>query len=65
MTTDFNRDEAIKQVAEGLAKRFPDRDASELQRVATEEVDKLASQPVTDYVIVLGERAARKRLKGD
>ncbi|TPW77881.1 three-helix bundle dimerization domain-containing protein [Schumannella soli] len=65
MTTEFNRDEAIRQVTEGLRKKFPDHSDEQLRSVATEEVDRLATKPVTDYVIVLGERAARKRLKAD
>jgi hypothetical protein len=63
MATEFNADQVIRQVSENLQKRFPDISEVDIRTVVTEEIDALRSKPVIDYVAVLGERNARKRLK--
>ena len=63
MTTEFDQDEVARQVAEKLREKFPDTDAATLKQIVNEEVAVLAQLPVHDYVAVLSERAARKRLK--
>ena len=63
MTTDFDRDEVVQQVTAKLREKFPKASGDEIQKIVGEEVDGLANRPVQDYVSVLSERAARKRLK--
>ena len=63
MTTEFDKDEVARQVTEKLQEKFPDTDADTIKHIVNEEVAALAERPVHDYVAVLSERAARKRLK--
>jgi translation initiation factor 2 alpha subunit (eIF-2alpha) len=63
MTTEFDKEEVARQVAEKLQEKFPDTDAATVTKIVNEEVAALAERPVHDYVAVLSERAARKRLK--
>ena len=63
MTTEFDQDEVVRQVTERLTERFPKAKPADVQRIVQEEVAELATKPVTDYVSVLSERAAKKRLK--
>ena len=63
MTTEFDRDEVVRQVTERLTEKFPKSAPADIQRIVEEEVTALAARPVVDYVSVLSERAARKRLK--
>ncbi|WBU38193.1 three-helix bundle dimerization domain-containing protein [Homoserinibacter sp. YIM 151385] len=65
MATEFDRDQVVAQVTANLEKKFPEADSAEVERIVAEEVDALAKQPVRDYVSVLSERAAKKRLKKD
>jgi hypothetical protein len=64
MATDFDPDLIIKQVTEKLGEKYPDVDAGTIRSIVTEEVSSLEKQPVKDYVSVLSERAAKKRIKG-
>lgn len=63
MTSEFDPDEVARQVTARLTERFPDADASHVESIVREEVAALADKPVHDYVAVLSERAAKKRLK--
>lgn len=63
MTSEFDRDQVVSQVSSTLQAKYPERDAAEVERVVAEEVDALAGKPVQDYISVLSERAAKKRLK--
>jgi hypothetical protein len=63
MTTEFDRDEVVKQVTQALAKKLPEKSEDEIRAVVADEVDALSGKPVRDYVSVLSERAAKKRLK--
>ena len=63
MTTEFDQSEVVRQVSERLREKFPKIDANTVETVVQEEVARLADKPVIDYVSVLSERAARKRLK--
>lgn len=65
MATEFDRDSVIAQVTERLAEKFDGLDRSRIEAIVTEEVDELADKPVHDYVAVLGERAAKKRVKDE
>lgn len=63
MTTAFNADEVIRQVTEKLQGKFSQASPDEIRRIVAEEVGELEKQPVRDYVSVLSERAAKKRLQ--
>jgi translation initiation factor 2 alpha subunit (eIF-2alpha) len=63
MTTEFDADEVVRQVTEKLSTKFPDLPHDQIASVVAEEVGILAERPVHDYVSVLSERAAKKRLK--
>jgi hypothetical protein len=64
MATDFDPAQIIKQVSEKLGEKYPDVDESTIRSIVSEEVATLEKQPVKDYVSVLSERAAKKRIKG-
>lgn len=63
MTREFDADEVSRQVSGRLRERFPNASASDVESIVREEVEALADKPVHDYVAVLAERAAKKRLK--
>ncbi|MDJ0335332.1 MAG: three-helix bundle dimerization domain-containing protein [Rhodoglobus sp.] len=65
MTSDFDADEVARQVTARMHERFPQASASHVESIVREEVAALADKPVHDYVAVLAERAAKKRLKRD
>lgn len=65
MTTQLDRDEIVNQVASKLASKHPKWPASEVERVAREELDAIADSPVQDFLLVLTERATKRRLKRD
>ena len=63
MTTDIDIDEIFTQVSARLREKFPNRSPGEVEAVVRAELDVLANRPVKDYLEVLTERAAKKRLK--
>ncbi len=63
MTSEFDAVEVARQVTARLTERFPKANASDVESIVREEVAALADKPVNDYVAVLAERAAKKRLK--
>ncbi|WP_344339741.1 three-helix bundle dimerization domain-containing protein [Agrococcus versicolor] len=63
MAKDVDHDEVMRQVIVRLQERFPDASEEEVARVAREELDALWQLPVQDYLTILTERAAKKRLK--
>lgn len=63
MTTELDNEEIIRQVIGELEQKFADRSPDEIETVVREEFNVLASRPVRDYVLILTERAAKKRLK--
>jgi hypothetical protein len=63
VTTDFDADQVIGDVAARLRDQFPDEDPSRIDAVVREEVERLREATVTDYVSVLSTKAAKKRLK--
>lgn len=65
MSTEFDVEKVVDDVAARLRAQFPDRDPDQIEAVVREEVDQLRQRPVTDYVAVLSTKAARKRLKAD
>ena len=63
MTTNIDHDEIVAQVRAKLAAARPAWDAAEIEREAREELDALADSPLQDFLVVLTERATKKRLK--
>lgn len=63
MATDIDIDEIHAQVTAKLRQKFPDVPADEVDAAVRAELDELVGRPVRDYIQVLAERAARKRLK--
>jgi hypothetical protein len=55
--------QAIGQVVEHMATRFPEIDRGLISEVVDEEYDTFAGHPVRDYVPVLVERQVKGRLR--
>lgn len=60
---EFDVDEVTAVVAARLRERHPEVPEKEVEKTARLEVEALAGRPVQDYVAVLSERAAHKKLK--
>lgn len=65
MATEFDADQVIRDSTAAVHKKFPETPETEVEAIIREEVELLAGRPVQDYVSVLVERAAKKRLKRD
>jgi hypothetical protein len=65
VTTDVDDEDTLRQVVDRLQEKYPDVARVDLEVVAREEYYSLAGRPVRDYLSILTERAARKRLKKD
>jgi hypothetical protein len=63
MTTEIDNEETIAHVTERLVEKNPDVARAEIEAVVRQEFDGLVGRPVKDYLAVLTERAAKKRLK--
>ena len=63
MTTDQTDDEIKTQVTERLRLKFPEASEAEIQAIVDEEFAGLADRPIRDFLGVLTERFAKKRLK--
>ena len=63
MTANIDDEETIRQIVERLEKKFPDVPRAEIEDVARAEFAALADRPVRDFLTILTERAAKKRLK--
>ena len=63
MTTDIDNDDIKRQVVEKLVEKNPALDSAQIAKVVDEEFAALADRPVRDYLSILTERAAKKRLK--
>ena len=63
MATDQTDDEIKHQVTERLGQKFPDVSPAEIQAIVDEEFAGIADRPVRDFLGVLTERFAKKRLK--
>lgn len=63
VTTNIDLEEVIAQVRGKLSASHPDWDSAEIERVAREELAAIADSPVQDFLLVLTERATKKRLK--
>jgi hypothetical protein len=63
VTTDVKPEEVVQQVTQSLRDRYPDADPAEIDRVVRAELAELVGRPVQDYLAILTERAAKKRIK--
>lgn len=62
MADDFDAEQVVQELVASLRKKFPAKDAAEIERVVRIHVDDLKHRPVRDYVSVLAQRAAKKQL---
>ncbi|MCY1692824.1 three-helix bundle dimerization domain-containing protein [Curtobacterium sp. SL109] len=65
MTTELDADQVIRDATAAVRKKFSDRSEADVELVVREELGKLLDCPVQDYLLVLTERAAKKRSKKD
>jgi hypothetical protein len=63
VTTDIDYVEIKRQVVDKLVEKNPSLDRTDVATVVDEEFAALADRPVRDYLSILTERAAKKRLK--
>ena len=63
VTTDMDDEETIRQVVMRLEEKYPTASRAEIEQIARDEFEALAGRPVRDYLSILTERAAGKRLK--
>jgi hypothetical protein len=63
VTTEVDDEDTIRQVVDRLQEKYPEVAREELESVAREEFDAISGRPVRDYLSILTERAAKKRLK--
>jgi hypothetical protein len=63
VTTEIDDEETIRQVVIRLTDKYPDAAPDEVESIARTEFEALAGRPVRDYLSILTERAAGKRLK--
>lgn len=63
MSTDIDNDEIKRQVVEKLVEKNPSLNPADVATVVDQEFAALADRPVRDYLSILTERAAKKRLK--
>jgi Xaa-Pro aminopeptidase len=63
VTTDIDNDEIKRQVVAKLVEKNPGMSEADVASVVDEEFAALADRPVRDYLSILTERAAKKRLK--
>lgn len=63
MTKVIDDEETIRHVADALEAKYPEMARGELEAIVREEFDAIAGRPVRDYLSILTERAAKKRIK--
>ncbi|TBN57638.1 hypothetical protein EYE40_09705 [Glaciihabitans arcticus] len=63
MTTEMNDEDVMHQVVDRLVEKNEDIPRELIDEVVREEFTALAGRPVRDYLSILTERAAKKRLK--
>jgi hypothetical protein len=63
VTKDIDDEETIQHVADALEAKYPEMVRVELEAIVREEFGAIAGRPVRDYLSILTERAARKRIK--
>jgi hypothetical protein len=54
---------SVEEVVDRLTKKYPDVDRGEIEQIVAEERQAYAGRPVRDFVPVLVEKSAKKRVK--
>ncbi|SFR84416.1 hypothetical protein SAMN05428970_2990 [Agromyces sp. CF514] len=54
---------AVTEVVDRLAEKYPSVDRDEIARIVADEYTNLDGKPVRDFVPVLVEKSAKKRVK--
>jgi hypothetical protein len=54
---------SVEEVVDRLTKKYPDVDRGEIEQIVAEEHQAYAGRPVRDFVPVLVEKSAKKRVK--
>lgn len=65
MASEFEPEQVVHEVTAALQRKYPEKDPAEVERIVRAEVDELKDRPVHDYVSVLAQRAAKKRLRAE
>ncbi|WP_229276279.1 three-helix bundle dimerization domain-containing protein [Agromyces kandeliae] len=65
MTTEADEQQAVEHVVSRLLERFPSLSEDHVHAIVDEEHHRFDGRPVRDFVPVLVEREARKRLKAE
>ena len=63
MATDIDIDEIYTHVTARLREKFPELASHQVDEAVRAELDEFAGRPVRDYIEVLTERGAKKRLR--
>lgn len=63
VTTEQDPEQVVRDVTQRLSEANPDTSPIEIEKMVRAEVDGFADAPVQDYVAVLSEREAKKKLK--
>ena len=63
MTTEIDPEEVVAQVSERLHQKFPDATTADIDTAVRAELAEFIDRPVQDYLAVLTERGAKKRLR--
>ena len=58
-----DREEIVAQIVAKLTEKHPDYARDEVERIARAELAELEHSPGQDFLLVLTERATKKRLK--
>lgn len=58
-----DREEIVAQIVAKLTAKHPEYDKDEVEVIARRELAEIENSPVTAYLLVLTERATKKRLK--
>ncbi|WP_374008203.1 three-helix bundle dimerization domain-containing protein [Leifsonia sp. LS-T14] len=63
MAKEVSDEDTIQQVVERLQEKFPDTPKADIENATRTEFAEFAGRPVRDYLAILVERSAKKRLK--
>lgn len=63
MSTEQDPEQVVTEVTQRLRETHPDTSPIEIEKIVRAEVDELSDRPVQDYLAVLTEREAKKKLK--
>jgi hypothetical protein len=63
VTTNIDDEDMLRQVVDRLQEKLPDVAREEIEATARTEFEALSGRPVHDYLAILTERAAKKKLK--